>query len=189
MTLLSLNRKKKPVNTQEAGYWPAEDCNLVHEATRPRKLPLSWPRVWPALVHWWTLGNAKWSRKTTNAGFQEHRRTLAYRIPAHGKKMTSHRINNVLVRGEGKGHMLADGVKFWWKHTPHYLLQMCYLLPPSSISHLGPRGHGWMDTGKAQDRQGVFFNRKNPNRSVNIIIYLSLQWWWKNVQMSSFNKV
>lgn len=35
----------------------------------------------------------------------------------------------------------------------------------------------------------VIFNRRSSNQSVNIVIYLSLQWRWKNVQVSSFNKV
>lgn len=50
------------------------------------------------------------------------------------------------------------------------------LLPPSQL-RFTPKAQGSQLNGSREGpgQVGVFCNRKNPNRSVNIIIYLSLQ--------------
>lgn len=128
-------------------------------------------------------------------------RVLVYLTHAQGKKMLYvYRTNKGTSHGQGKkiSHRLDGNLEFKGKRHVSTLsggeLQMDELFCTTSVWNLRPRGHSWLEIRTPKGGAGrlfimCLFNRKNSNQSVNIIIYLSLQWWWKNVQVSSFNKV
>lgn len=106
-----------------------------------------------------------------------------YLIHAQGKKMPYfYRLKHLLVTGQGvKNTFAARQLKNSGESTiltvAGGLLTCRARFPTTSRSQLRPGGHSC--TAIRNPRRGyllhVSFNTKNPNRSVNIIIYLSLQ--------------
>lgn len=125
------------------------------------------------------------------------RRVTVYLIHGQGKKMPYFCTTNKSTSHKQRKnvHMLYDNlgilVKAQFSGYPEaYCNPVNYSLPPP-FQTWGPEitAKRKSEILRSSYLMCVFFDRKNPNRSVNIIIYLSLQWWWKNVQVSSFNKV
>lgn len=196
---MSFNSKKKKKKVDASTLRRPGEAPTAGWPSRCAQRGLSlWQSVWPppvSLVSSLELENAQQSRKNnkhrllvTSKGTCVPNSSPRTKLTYTTNKSTSHRQREKITYARWQLKSSGENTIFM---IPGSLPHMYELLATTSVSDLRPRVTAAWKPGLPRTGCSlrVLFNRKNPNQSVNIIIYLSLQRWWKNVQMSSFNKV
>lgn len=105
------------------------------------------------LVSWWSLEHAKRSRKNNTRGLPVTPKGTVYGFLSQARKLFSQNKQKHSSEARGKRTHAGWSLRILVNtQSSRCLLQMCYRLPPSSVSHLRPRDHSWMEARKAQDR-------------------------------------